>query len=536
MKRFPFTAFMAFAFWGLVAVALLTGCNKSDIDDLEDRVAALEKSTSVIGIDFTDSQMVVTYSDSKTETLEFNDGLSGLELLKSDGIASIDYNETTKVLTITLTNGNASEFKIYGDTYAGLVAMLISDVNGKMYISKVTMGAAPIVSVEYDADFNITNIHSKIIRDGMILDFLDINKQYTGGALTGLQIDRYASERGTEYDAKYISLIDTIRADNIGNYFVQNPGDTTFRYYQYSHFNGSGYNYAIYPHAIKRFYATGVSYPSTLYAVQNADTAYEFQIILSQSVAGGYDVWYRVYYTYILENAYEVGDIAHTETFSMECNASGNPVKVYPDDDYYIQMTYNSMDQLIKGEAYYKDGDTWTKEDEYLTFEYNTDKQLSTVTFHTEESDTVVAKTVYDDNGNPVEIWAWSDEVTYWYDYFDPWNNPEDPWQEGEEVLVEEGLQLMATVEYDYSYKNFFGNTLGAIIPVLDKYKLYNAPVKISYAKENIYGSLTYSNFNESGYPETVVTNMYGYSIYRKKGGDPDNYSIELALEYIVRE
>ncbi|MFO7370277.1 MAG: hypothetical protein R6X09_08420 [Bacteroidales bacterium] len=533
MKRFQISAFMAFAFWGLVAVALLTGCNKSDIDDLEDRVAALEKSTSVIGVEFTDSQMVITYSDNKTETLEFEDGLSGLELLNSDGIASIDYSETTKVLTINLTNGNVSEFRIYGDTYAGLVAVLISDVNGKMYISQVNMGAAPIISVEYDEDFNITNLHSKIIREGQILDFLDVTKQYTGGALTGLQVSEYAMERGTSYDSEYMPSIDTIRVDNIGNYAVQNPGDTTFRYYQFSYTSGSNYHYNIHPHAIKRFYATGVSYPSYFYAAQNADTAYRFEQIRAQSVTGGYDVWYRVYNTYILENTYEVGDIAYTETFSMECNASGNPEKVYPDDDYYIQMTYNPMDQVTKGEAYYKDGDTWTKEDEYLTFEYNTDNQLSTVTFHTIESDTVVFKTVYDDNGNPVEIWAWSDEVTYWYDYFDPWNNPEDPWQDGEEVLVEEGLQLMATIEYEYSYKNFFGNTLGALIPVLDKYKLYNAPSKISYAKENIYGSLTYSNFNESGYPETVVANLYGMFGIRKSTSE--NYSIELGLEYIVR-
>jgi hypothetical protein len=193
------------------------------------------------------------------------------------------------------------------------------------------------------------------------------------------------------------------------------------------------------------------------------------------------------------------------------------------------------MDQVTKGEAYYKDGDTWTKEDEYLTFEYNTDNQLATVTLHEEEMDTVVFKTLYDDNGNPVEIWAWSDEVTYWYDYFDPWNNPEDPWQDGEETLVEEGLQLVATIEYEYSYKNFFGNTLGALIPVLDKYKLYNAPVKISYARENIYGAITYSNFNESGYPETVVANLYGMMSLRKASA-PSNYSIELGLEYIVRE
>lgn len=534
MKRFPITAFMAFAFSGLVALGLLTGCNKSDIEDLEDRVAALEQSTSVIGVDFTDSQMVVTYSDSQTETLEFEDGLSGLELLNSDGIASIDYNDDTKVLTITLTNGNVSEFRIYGDTYAGLVAVLISDVNGKMYISKVTMGAAPILSVEYDADFNITNLHSKIIREGQILDFLDVTKQYTGDALTGLQVSEYAMEKGTNYDSEYMSYEDTIRVDNIGNYFVQNPGDTTFRYYQYSYGSAGNYHYNIYSHAVKRFYATG-SYPSYFYAAHNTDTAYRFEQISAQSVTGGYDVWYRVYYTYILENAYEVGDIAYTETFSMECNASGNPEKVYPDDDYYIQMTYNSMDQVTKGEAYYKDGDTWTKEDEYLTFEYNTDNQLATVTLHEEEMDTVVFKTLYDDNGNPVEIWAWSDEVTYWYDYFDPWNNPEDPWQDGEETLVEEGLQLVATIEYEYSYKNFFGNTLGALIPVLDKYKLYNAPVKISYARENIYGAITYSNFNESGYPETVVANLYGMMSLRKASA-PSNYSIELGLEYIVRE
>jgi hypothetical protein len=171
-----------------MAIALLSACNKSDIDDLKDRVSALEASKSVIGIDFNaNGQMILKYSTNETETLDLADGLSGLNLVKSEGISSINYNETTKVLTVTLSNGNVSEFKIYGDTYAGYVAVLISDVNGKMFVSEVNMGAVPFASFEYDENFNMTSMLSKEIYNGQIMKNFEVQKTYTDNILTGFQ-------------------------------------------------------------------------------------------------------------------------------------------------------------------------------------------------------------------------------------------------------------------------------------------------------------------------------------------------------------
>jgi hypothetical protein len=93
---------------------------------------------------------------------------------------------------------------------------------------------------------------------------------------------------------------------------------------------------------------------------------------------------------------------------------------------------------------------------------------------------------------------------SYGYNQFDPWTNPSDPY--GGTVVRPAGMYLFATLEYT-NYKNFFGNTIGSMFPGLGAYNFVNAPKRVAYANSVTFGSIEYKDFNEFGYPQTIVAN-----------------------------
>jgi hypothetical protein len=315
---------------------------------------------------------------------------------------------------------------------------------------------------------------------------------------------------------------------NVGDYYRSN-GDSTYTYYRYTYYDGANYHYTVYPYTVK--HVTN-SFDWNYYGVYDENTAYSFNELNYSWDGSKYTVWYNIPYKYTKIGDLEIGDVKNIESITAECNASGNPEKVFfaDEDDAYLKIDYTA-DGLYptKANIFYKDDeDNWQKEDDSLTFAYDAQKRLVAINKSMYDHDTTVVKFVYDENSNPVEIWVWNDELTGYYDYVDPFQNTTNPWQEGDEIIEPEGLQLMATIDYDYAYKNFLGNTIGAIIPALKNLKIYNAPIRVNYTRDYAHGTIDYSNFNDGGYPESVKVNVYE--------GAENAYSLELGINYITKE
>lgn len=548
-------------------VATLAGCTSSDVetdvDDLKTRVEALEKSKSVIGITFNGTQMVLTYSTSETQTLDMPSGLNGnngadgtngtngtngSNGADGTGIASISYNETTCVLTIVLTNGNESQFRIVTNSEQQLAAVLISDINGAMYVTDVTMGAIPLATITYDANFNITSMLSQTVVDGKIMNNFDITKQYSNNVLTNVQTRTFATQKEVAYDREYYnetivkeSVIIESNFSGLGNNdldFVEtNQDGTSLTYYKFEGCEGwswkwdsekqkyihtyTNIRYNKYPNALKKTYT---SYPENnrwqYIEVVDANTAYEYNYFKDNSSTidnvTTYEFWYYKAAKYTKTGFFNIGDIRTTQNNQIENNAAGHPEKIYETangastPNRYVQLTYNTAGYVIRADEYNKTSDTWVKNSIYLTFEYNTSNLVASVKRNYSDGKTEeVYKNVYDKNGNPVEIYAWGGEIRSYYDYFDPIGNPTDPWVNNYNVTVPEGLQLVSKVEYDYSCKNFLGNSIGAIMPELQNYKIFNAPIKISSTQSANYLWVEYGGYNDSGYPEMLTVNTY---------------------------
>ncbi|HPT21550.1 MAG TPA: hypothetical protein PLR88_06360 [Bacteroidales bacterium] len=528
----------------LFVIALFPACNsdiKSDIDDLEDRVGVLEKSVTVAGVKFVDTNMVITFSDNKTETLPMPEGLNGINGTNGTGITKITFDQTTNLLTIVLSNGNESVFKIINDGYANMVATLVSDSNGKMLVSEITMGALPVATLTYDDNYNLTNILSKTFYDGMMVNNFEAKKVYTDGVLTSLNYTAFAQKKQVAYNSTYVGS--TYEYDNAHTnfYYTSNANDTTYTLHLPS---GSSYFY-VYPLVVKHTVSELPSDLSGYYAAYNSDTAYHFNYLTwsSQTTAGvtTYSIWYNIDYKYFKTGEYNIGDVKFSESVNTECNADGNPVKVSYGSDTYAQLTYDGT-FIAKGELYNKDdAGEWQKLSKYLTFEYNSSKLLKSVWLNETGKDPLeIGRTEYDEKGNPVKIYAIGDEVST--SYFDPFSHPENPWQD---VIVYENntLQLVAEIEYNYDYKNFFGNSIDALFPFLKNYNVMNAPVKVSDATSLSYMWLDYSTFNDSGYPEMLTCNVYSKDSYTKKSSAtakkdymPSNINLELSISYITKK
>ncbi|MFW5872862.1 MAG: hypothetical protein ACOCVN_02635, partial [bacterium] len=145
------------------------------------------------------------------------------------------------------------------------------------------------------------------------------------------------------------------------------------------------------------------------------------------------------------------------------------------------------------------------------------------------DSTVVIQKADYDQNNNPVAIYRYMDEMTEWSWVgwqFNPDTQELEPVHEN--VIAEAGLRQIASIEYNYDFKNFFGNTLEALVPELKNYKVYNAPKKISMTGSFNFGSAEYSDFNDGGYPDKVV--FYGFE------GKEYSTRLEVSLSYDVKQ
>ncbi|MDX5437540.1 MAG: hypothetical protein LPK03_10120, partial [Pontibacter sp.] len=110
-------------------------------------------------------------------------------------------------------------------------------------------------------------------------------------------------------------------------------------------------------------------------------------------------------------------------------------------------------------------------------------------------------KAVYDSNGNPTAVWAWQPAV---YDYSWKLDVSTGQWVPTSKLIREAGLHKVANIEYETAYKNFLGNTITALVPELEGYRIVNAIKRVTVHNSYTFANIEYKDFNENGYPRRM--------------------------------
>lgn len=522
----------------LALSSILFGCgkdsdNSAEIAELQQRLEALEKGKAVISITFEGSNMILTYNTGEKVTTPIPAGIKGD---KGDngaigatgatgkdgvGIASITYDQTTGVLTIKLTNGNESTFQIITSADGGLSAVLLSDSNGKQLISSLYAGAAPYLEMTYDpTTFDAATAKSSDIVDGQIRKTMDVTKSYTAGKLSGATVKRYATHQQVKYTRDYLGYNGSEPASftsNKGSFYTEGGTNGLYTLYVFSHQSGGTYYY--YKHT--NVYKAATAFPNYTYYVKYSETI-AYNISGSPiTVSGSTNAWYPVYSIYTKTGVTNPGDVVSTESYAIETNADGLISKTTNTaEQRYVTFSYNTAKKVTQCVEY--NGGVAGRT---MNYEYNASNQLISVKEQDGATTTEMMKAEYDANGNPTKIYTYQSELySYGYNQFDPWSNPSNPY--GGTVVRPAGMYLYATLEYT-NYKNFFGNTIGSLFPGLGAYNFVNAPKRVSYANSVSFGSIEYKDFNEFGYPQTIVTNATSV--------DDGSIRFELTANYIKK-
>jgi YD repeat-containing protein len=505
--------------------------NSDEIAALQQRLDALEKGKAVTSITFDGANMILTYNTGEKVTTPIPAGIKGD---KGDtgatgatgsagkdgvGIASITYDQTTGVLKIKLTNGNESTFQIITSADGSLSAVLLSDSNGKQLISSLYAGAAPYLEMTYDpTTFDATTAKSSEIVDGQIRKTVDVTKSYTAGKLSGATVKRYATRHQVAYTTNYLgsSTQQVTSTTNKGNYYTEAGTNGLYTLYVYSYQNGAN-SYIYYKYT--NVYKSSTTLPNYGYVKLSETTVYDLSSS-AISVSGSTDYWYQVGAIYTKTGVTNPGDVVSTDTYAIETNSDGLISKASNTaEQRYVTFSYNTAKKVSQCTEYINNVAGRT-----MTYEYNASNQLISVKEQDGATTTEMMKAEYDANGNPIKIYTYQSELySYGYNQFDPWSNPSDPW--GGTVVRPAGMYLFATLEYT-NYKNFFGNTIGSMFPGLGAYNFVNAPKRVAYANSLTFGSIEYKDFNEFGYPQTIVTNA---------ASDEGSIRIELVASYIKK-
>ncbi|MBO9203048.1 MULTISPECIES: RHS repeat domain-containing protein [Niastella] len=499
----------------LALSSILFGCDKNsdnsnEITELQQRLDALEKGKTITMIAFDGTNMILTYNTGEKVTTPIPAGIKGD---KGDngatgatgatgkdgvGITSITYDQTTGVLKIKLTNGNESSFQIITSADGSLSAVLLSDSNGKQLISSIYAGAVPYLEMTYDpATFDAVTAKSSEIVDGQIRKNTEITKSYTAGKLSGATVKRYATKREIAYTYTYLnSSSQTVTfTSNKGSSYTEGGTNGLYTLYILTSQSGGNYYYAKYTN----MYKTSTALPNyTSYVKYSETIAYNISTSVI-TVAGSF--WYQANYEYHKTGESNAGDLVSTDTYAFETNSDGLISKASNTaEQRYVTFTYNAAKKVTQCVEYINSVAGKT-----MNYEYNAANQLTSVKEQDGATTTEMMKAEYDANGNPIKIYTYQSEMySYGYDQFDPWGNPSNPW--GGAVVRPAGLYLYVTLEYT-NFKNFFGNTIGSVFPGLGAYNFVNAPKRITYANSIAFGSIEYKDFNEFGYPQTIVAN-----------------------------
>jgi hypothetical protein len=527
----------------LCCLAFFSSCekdsnNQDEIDRLEKELIA-EKSKTVVDIRKEGNDLILTYSNGSSQKLLYTEALKGNIGQNGVGISSISYNEQTGILKITLTNGEVSEFKII-DNGQDWKAILVGDTNGRLFIQEVLLGSVPIIKAEYNDSYQLTYLESNRAVDMQTRKAFDIKKSYASGSIDKYTIKKYALEEKVNYTSTWVrddSYTEVVFTQDKGQYYKESNGDGTYTlyiFYNTSWLNGSNrYHYR--------------KYKSKAIVISSGSPDYgNYEIVRKKNDTEFH--YYRDFYSWYVNNEdaffldeivtingkVSAGELEATEVVDVDADGQGRVTKMYKataeggQPTKYISYEYNSLGLVNTTKSYVKNTQgAWVAEGTYETYNYNVDNRLtSTVRTYADGSTKEVQRAVYDKNGNPTEIWVWQPAVR---DYRSERNPSTGQW--GYSAIIRTaGLYKAVTIEYDYSFKNFLGNTLVAMVPELEGYKVVNAIKRVTTPNSYSFANIEYKNFNEFGYPRLM--SMDAAYI---ESDDTFSINYEVALNYKVK-
>ncbi|MGM0463831.1 MAG: hypothetical protein ACQEQW_04160 [Bacteroidota bacterium] len=513
MKRIVFL----FAITGLFMSACTDDLQK-DIDELKEKVEALE-ATDVASLDFQGSDLVVTFGDGSTSSVTVPP-----EVIPNR-VIDFEIDNATGIITVTFSDGTTKEYIVLNN---GNTTYLSGTLTGDFGIASMSVGDVKMAELSYDDQNRMVEALINLPDgNGNVINIMEMHNYYSAENPVFEAI-----EKALRYDMDYfteawLSSSYVYFPGDSGNVFVQEDGELYDLYIKDTWYTGTDYRYN---HYEKSWFVPEdeVNYDTyeKYYPVPGEDSlfykSYNSYYYLNVDGVDG-----RVYYPdriIKITQIYEPGQATDTTRAKLTMRDDDLIEKVeffeWDSDeiDGYMEMTYDASDLITKVDMYDLYDPAGEKGDginpdtihfAQLQMSY-TDDLLTKVDLVSLNEDGTVAETteiteiVYDEVGNPVEIWAIPG-----YDAGDGYIYTTDG--SGKIIIepLEEEMTKIVEIEYDYMLPNFFGKTLEYMIPELKGLKITNAPVKLTHSGFFDFVNMEYFDFNEGGYPAKVKMEAY---------------------------
>ena len=313
------------------------------------------------------------------------DGVDGV------GIKSMSYDPETGMLVIVLTNGNESKFKI-SNQEGDLSAVLMDDINGAYLVTKISMGDIPYAQIEYNAENQVTKITTSTANGYTILKNMEIEKEYANGKPSKIITRRYATEKTVKYSDEYLEqYIDhgyVVLEEYKGDGFVESNTDGSYDYYSYQGGNDGLFFY-------DKFWANVGSRLDNEMIANGDGTRKIYKYYSSITIEGEEYYYYKVYDRCIIspENrttSLKIGDDVFEIFDGIE---DAYNLKM---EGHFIHYTFSPLRYIRTIEGSYEVGDVMYETFSSLT--YSNDGKIEKIYASTEEG--VDATEYYQNNYN----------------------------------------------------------------------------------------------------------------------------------------
>ena len=495
----------------------MIGCTddlENDINDLKDKVENLENG-EIAGMEFQGSDLVITFGDGTTTSVTVPD-----DVLPGN-VSDFDINNETGIITVTFADGTTREYIVLDN---GNTTYLSGTLSGDYGITSMTLGDVELVKMAYDDQDRMINAQVNLPDgNGNVINVMELQNNYADAQPVMIAIEKSLYNDINYTTDSYFSSTYVYLPDDNGYSFVEEEAGTElYILYNYRYFTGTEYRYNKYEHCwfVPDDQVNHDTYEK-YYPVAGEDSLFyktynNYQYVTIDDVSG------RLYYPdriVRIEEVYEAGEVMDTSTARLTMRDDDLIEKIEMLDwesevSEYFEITYDANDLITQVDMYdifdiTKAADTDTIKFGRAVMTY-TDNLLTLVQFEILDEDGNVDETmditklVYDDAGNPVEVWAIPD-----YEAGDGYTYTVDG--SGKIIItpIDKELQKVVEIEYNYTLPNFFGKTLEYMIPELKGIKVINAPVRLVHSGFFDFVNMEYFDFNQGGYPAKVKMEAY---------------------------
>ena len=487
---------------------------QNDVKDLKSRVDSLENAGAVVSdLSFQGNDLVMTFSDgSSTSVTVPDDVLPG-------NVVDFGIDNQTHTITVNFADGSSKEYLVLNNDHT---TYLSGTLTGDYGITSITMGDVKIADLSYDDQNRMVKALINLPDgNGNVINVAELQNNYSAADPTMLAIEKAMYPDFDYTTEEYINSGYAYFNTDKGYNFVEQDGNM-YTLYRNEYYTGTQYRYDSIPHCwfVPDNEINNNTYDK-YYPVPGEDSLF-YQSYNNYTYMDVDGVSGRVYYPQRIiriDKIYQAGETLDTAAAKLTMRPDDLIEKVEMLDNEnnvseYQEMTYDQdglLTQVDMNDIYDVSGGTTTDTSNYgrLVMSY-TNSLLSLVQYEELADDgsvtatTDMVKFVYDEVGNPTEIW-----VAPGYDAGDGYNYTTDP--SGKIIIspLSNELQKVVGIEYDYTLPNFFGKTLEYMIPELKGLKIKNAPVRLTHSGFFDFVNMEYFDFNQSGYPAKVKMEAY---------------------------